>query len=251
MGPWYHVTAGDGLDMGRLHLQWFDHWLKGIDTGIDADAARRCTSTSSATASTSRRARYPFAEPPRRRTTSAPATRSARRKPKDASGADQIVFTGATSPCDRQSDQWGAGGARARHERPEPVRRQRQLAAGRARRAHLHDRAVHVRQGDRRARSTPRSTRRSTRPDTYFEATIEDIDPSGTSTSLTAGGLLGSFRALDAEPDLARARRQPAAALPPLHARVGNAGADRQGHALRHRGVPDVRARSPRATACA
>jgi len=37
----------------------------------------------------------------------------------------------------------------------------------------------------------------STRPDTYFEATLEDVDPSGTSTSLTAGGLLGSFRALD------------------------------------------------------
>ena len=39
----------------------------------------------------------------------------------------------------------------------------------------------------------------STRPDTFFEATVEDIDPSGTSTSLTAGGLLGSFRALDAK----------------------------------------------------
>jgi hypothetical protein len=38
----------------------------------------------------------------------------------------------------------------------------------------------------------------STRPDTFFEATIEDIDPSGASTSLTAGGLLASFRALDA-----------------------------------------------------
>jgi uncharacterized protein len=37
----------------------------------------------------------------------------------------------------------------------------------------------------------------STRPDTFFEATIEDVDPGGKSTSLTAGGLLGSFRALD------------------------------------------------------
>ncbi|MGH7749706.1 MAG: CocE/NonD family hydrolase, partial [Candidatus Dormibacteria bacterium] len=36
MGPWYHVTAGSGVDLQRLELQWFDRWLKGVDTGIDA-----------------------------------------------------------------------------------------------------------------------------------------------------------------------------------------------------------------------
>src|SRR5207302_331964 len=34
MGPWYHVTAPNGLDLQRIELQWFDQWLKGEPTGI-------------------------------------------------------------------------------------------------------------------------------------------------------------------------------------------------------------------------
>ena len=33
-GPWDHGNAGAGLDLDRIQLQWFDHWLKGRDTGI-------------------------------------------------------------------------------------------------------------------------------------------------------------------------------------------------------------------------
>ncbi len=35
MGPWYHVTAGAGFSIYPLELRWFDHWLKGKNTGID------------------------------------------------------------------------------------------------------------------------------------------------------------------------------------------------------------------------
>ena len=52
IGPWYHTTAGNGLtaddgsnpvhdtkgnllpSLNNLQLAWFDHWLKGIDNGI-------------------------------------------------------------------------------------------------------------------------------------------------------------------------------------------------------------------------
>ena len=179
MGPWYHVTAGDGIDMDRLQLPWFDRWLKGIDTGIDQtqDAAaplpaRRRQVPRGARATRSRR-------PRRRRTTSAPATRSPPTAPKDAAGADPIVFTGATSPCDRQSDQWGAGGARARRPaartraptttarcRPVPARsptRRAPFSAGpRARRPDRRhalrdvDAAGHVLRGDGRGRRPER-----------------------------------------------------------------------------------------------
>jgi predicted acyl esterase len=37
----------------------------------------------------------------------------------------------------------------------------------------------------------------STAPETFLEATVEDIGPDGSSTPLTSGGLLGSFRAVD------------------------------------------------------
>src|SRR5207247_194969 len=54
IGPWYHISAGNGLtaddgsnpvydtkgnllpSLNNLQLAWFDHWLKGINNGIDA-----------------------------------------------------------------------------------------------------------------------------------------------------------------------------------------------------------------------
>jgi putative CocE/NonD family hydrolase len=195
MGPWYHVTAGDGIDMARLHLQWFDRWLKGIDTGIThtktplhlfqlGDGTYR------------EAARYPFPQAgPTAFYLGAGNTLTADR-PKAASGADPIVFTGATSPCDRQSDQWGAGGAA--------------LATGDKNPCASDDRTLQAGPGALTYTTPPFAADQvlagpiaatlfaaSTRPDTYFEATLEDIDPSGASSSLTAGGLLGSFRALD------------------------------------------------------
>ena len=42
MGPWTHLTFGDGLPangvptLDQIQLRWFDHYLKGIDTHIEA-----------------------------------------------------------------------------------------------------------------------------------------------------------------------------------------------------------------------
>src|SRR5205807_7355513 len=33
IGPWYHVTADQGVDMSLVELDWFDRWLKGERTG--------------------------------------------------------------------------------------------------------------------------------------------------------------------------------------------------------------------------
>ena len=33
-GPWDHGNQGASVDMNKLQLQWFDHWLKGMPTGI-------------------------------------------------------------------------------------------------------------------------------------------------------------------------------------------------------------------------
>ena len=100
MGPWYHVTAGDGIDMERLQLQWFDQWLKGIDTGI-ADVRTPLHLFQLGGDKYLEASRYPFPEAtPTTYYLGAGNTLSAD-KPKDATGADPIVFTGATSPCDR------------------------------------------------------------------------------------------------------------------------------------------------------
>ncbi|WAL68720.1 CocE/NonD family hydrolase [Amycolatopsis cynarae] len=42
-GPWDHLQAGSGKEIGgagygslaELELRWFDHWIKGMDTGLD------------------------------------------------------------------------------------------------------------------------------------------------------------------------------------------------------------------------
>jgi uncharacterized protein len=195
MGPWYHVTAGDGIDMERLHLQWFDHWLKGIDTQItDVRTPLHLFQLGGGKYLEARR--YPFPEArPTAYYLGAGNTLSTE-KPGAATGADPIVFTGATSPCDRQSDQWGAGGIA--------------LATGDQNPCAGDDRTLQAGPGALTYTTPPFAADRviagpigatlyatSTRPDTYFEATIEDVDPGGRSTSLTAGGLLGSFRDLD------------------------------------------------------
>ena len=195
MGPWYHITAGDGLDMGRLHLQWFDHWLKGIDTGITS--VRTPLHLYELGDGQYREARrYPFPE-----ATPTPYYLGAGNTlgvdgPKDAAGADPIVFTGATSPCDRQSDQWGAGGvALATSDQNPCASDDRTLQAGPGALTYTTApfKSDTVIAGPINA--TIYAT--STRPDAFFEATVEDVDPGGSSSSLTAGGLLGSFRALD------------------------------------------------------
>ena len=33
IGPWAH-TGDTGIDLGREHLRWYDHFLRGIDTGV-------------------------------------------------------------------------------------------------------------------------------------------------------------------------------------------------------------------------
>jgi putative CocE/NonD family hydrolase len=195
MGPWYHVTAGDGIDMPRLHLQWFDRWLKGIDTGItEARTPLHLFQLGGGKYLEARR--YPFPEATPTTYYLGAGNTLSTAKPKDAAGADPIVFTGATSPCDRQSDQWGAGAVA--------------LATGDQNPCADDDRTLQAGPGALTYTTAPFTSDRliagpiaatlyatSTRPDTFFEATIEDIDPGGTSTSLTAGGLLASFRALD------------------------------------------------------
>jgi putative CocE/NonD family hydrolase len=195
MGPWYHVTAGDGIDMPRLHLQWFDRWLKGIDTGItEARTPLHLFQLGGGKYLEARR--YPFPEATPTTYYLGAGNTLSTAKPKDAAGADPIVFTGATSPCDRQSDQWGAGAVA--------------LATGDQNPCADDDRTLQAGPGALTYTTAPFTSDRliagpiaatlyatSTRPDTFFEATIEDIDPGGSSTSLTAGGLLGSFRALD------------------------------------------------------
>jgi putative CocE/NonD family hydrolase len=195
MGPWYHVTAGDGLDMGRLHLQWFDRWLKGIDTGITHTSTPLHLFELGDGAYREAR-RYPFPEATPTPYYLGAGNTLGTARPTDAAGADPIVFTGAASPCDRQSDQWGAGGAALATSGQNPCASDdRTLQAGPG--ALTYTTAPFAADEVIAGPIDTTIFASSTRPDTFLEATVEDIAPDGTSGSLTAGGLLGSLRALD------------------------------------------------------
>ena len=79
----------------------------------------------------------------------------------------------------------------------------------------------------------------STRPDVFLEATLDDVAPDGSSTEVTSGALVGSFRALDDAASWLAPDGRPLLPFHPYTRASADPGRGREGHALRHRGVPD------------
>ncbi|MDQ2648881.1 MAG: CocE/NonD family hydrolase [Actinomycetota bacterium] len=188
-GPWHHGNQGEGVDLVTLQLRWFDHWLKGRDTGIaDTTTPLHVIEPGGRSYDT---ATYPVtgATPTRFNldiggglTTGTPS----------GGPGDTLPFTAVlTTPCSRSSQQWSAGAL------PEELC------------------------GDRRLPSDPLPTElgystgplaaplsiagpigltleaRSTSPDTMWTARLEAVAPDGSVNELSAGALLGSLRSLD------------------------------------------------------
>jgi hypothetical protein len=209
-GPWYHLDAGEGVDIYRIQLAWFDRWLKGEDTGIDRTqtplhlyqiGAGRLLDAS----------RYPLpqAQPHTYYLRGGPSGSGAPSlndgqlspaAPATPLGADTIVWSGATSPCSRSTEQWGAGGAALLFELgglpPDPCTQD--------------DRSVQSGPGALTYTTAPFSQptvlagpsdvtlfARASTAQTEWVVRLEDVAPDGSSLPLTSGALLGSLRALD------------------------------------------------------
>ncbi len=123
-------------------------------------------------------------------------------KPSSASGQDPVVFTGASQPCDRQTEQWAAGAgdvAAADTGQPDEPCGSNDTVKQTGPGSLTYTTAPFVNSEVIAGPIDATIYATSTAPDTYLEATLEDI-PSGSaasSTAITSGGLLGSFRALD------------------------------------------------------
>lgn len=209
-GPWYHLDAGFGFDVYKVELAWFDRWLKDQPTGIDqtshplhlyALGGNRWVDT----------ARYPLTEaqahtyylsggPSGSGAPSQNDGRLATARPTGSSGADQVLFTGTSSPCNFGTEQWSFGALTLAAEEgqlpPNPCTQD--------------DRSIQTGPGALTYTAPPLSQTTllagpidatiyatSTRPDVELVATIEDVAPNGASKPLTTGALLGSFRELD------------------------------------------------------
>jgi uncharacterized protein len=218
MEPRYHLTCcappSGAIDDNNLQLEWFDEFLKGEDTGI-TDTTDPLHVYTLGTGKYVDARTYPFSEATPTKLylgagpsgSQAPSTNDgtlSATRPTGSSGQDPVVFTGATQPCNRQTEQWAAGAgnvaAADSGQADEPCG--------------ANDVAKQAGPGSLTYTTAPfaKSTviagpidatiyATSTAPDTYLEATIEDI-PAGSatsSTSLTSGGLLGSFRNLSSK----------------------------------------------------
>jgi putative CocE/NonD family hydrolase len=175
-GPWNHGNQGEGVDLLRIQLAWFDQWLKGRDTGIlDTDQPLQVVEPGGATYRTST---YPLTE--------------ATVQHRDL-GRATTWFTALSQPCGRSTQQWSAGII------PES-------ACGDPPRSHESFPAEAVFTSAPEAEPlrlagpvgvTVEATANTA--ETMWVVTVDDVAPDGTAEQLSSGGLLGSMRAVDTE----------------------------------------------------
>jgi putative CocE/NonD family hydrolase len=198
-GPWYHLTAGTGVDIYKTQLAWFDRWLKDVPTGIDKTktplhvyelSGKRWADTT----------HYPFAEAKPTTLYLGPNGTLGDHVPADASGSDTVAYVPVTSPCTRQTAQWSMGGealvlqtAGMPEDPCTKDDRTFQLGPG----------ALTYTSAPMKADTTLAGPvdatiyASSNRAEVQLVATLQDIAPDGSSLPLSQGALLGSFRALD------------------------------------------------------
>ncbi|MEO9108986.1 MAG: CocE/NonD family hydrolase, partial [Jatrophihabitantaceae bacterium] len=188
-GPWDHGDEGAGIDLNALQLQWFDHWLKGEDTGIlDTTTPLHVIQPDNTRYEAQD---YPLETTSPQRYYLNSGGKLGTAKPNLLGGADPLLFTGTSNVCTRSTQQWSAGlipakicGASEPPALPAPVQ--------------LTYTSPALPNGMKLAGPVGvRLNASATSTDTMFSVTVEDVAPNGTAVSLSSGAQLGSMRAID------------------------------------------------------
>jgi hypothetical protein len=213
MGPWQHVTTGTGVNISALELEWFDTWLLGEQTPLSTTTTPlhlNVRNSGPGTGNWVDAADWPLPNatptpyyfgPGKSGTDSLSQNDGALSPsaPTTTSGSDKVLWTGISSPCDIQTDQWGAGA----------------LALGfQSLRTNdpcdLNDVSLGAGPGSLVYTSSPFATPqvvtgpidatlyvKANTTDSEIAATVEAVSPDGVSYPMSSGALLGSLRALD------------------------------------------------------
>jgi putative CocE/NonD family hydrolase len=209
MGPWYHITAGQGLpaqgvpSTDDLELRWMDHYVKGMaDPGLDDPSAPdyippvtyyengsgKWTHADSWYASDVSFRALHLGGPA---SPQSPGTLSAAGPPSGTQSPDTLVYNPATGVCSRSTIQWtaGAGGGDGTPCETD----------GRANDATSLSYDFPIKQdlhllGPMTARLWIGSMQGR---DSLVTARVEDVAPDGTTTQMSAGWDTISLRALD------------------------------------------------------
>jgi hypothetical protein len=196
VGPWYHVLPGEGIDLDAIELRWFDRWLRREPNGITR--TRTPLHVIDAGGRRFEVARYPLPE-------AKPVTYylhgggALRTEAPTAGGSDRIVWTGASQPCNRVTEQWTLGlGELVFSElgTKQPCTGAVQVpAAGPGTLSYTTPAFTEPTVLAGPIGATLHATANTT--DTEWIATVSDVAPDGRVSELTQGALLGSFRAVD------------------------------------------------------
>ena len=191
-GPWDHGNQGAGLDLDGLELAWFDHWLKGVDTGItDTDEPMQVVEPGG---DRYRVGRYPSERSRVQRLYLAPGRALSPAPPTVASGTSRVFYKGLSLLCSMSVNQWGAGTFRSILDHCDEANRLLSL----------------LNPGDAAYDTAPLAAPlrlagpigltlrlRSNRPETMLVTELWDVAPDGHQQLVTGGGQLGSLRAVD------------------------------------------------------
>jgi putative CocE/NonD family hydrolase len=211
MGPWVHLQGStasslpaDGLpDLKTLQLQWFDEYLKGMNTGEDAQPRvyqyeLKGTDASHFVPSSS----YPVGEIEPHNLYLQPGTSGSAHSLNDgnlgdakptAAGSDPLPYIPTGTPCSRTTFQWGDASAGnvpcETDERPNEVQELTYTTPALT--------APLTVNGPINVHLVAESTSGQNMP---FTVRVTDVAPDGTSTQLSAGWLLASMRATAPSP---------------------------------------------------
>src|SRR5690606_37298652 len=236
----------EGANLDEIKLAWFDHWLKGIDTGItDTDRPFRVID---ADGSSYRMAAFPSEAASVRRLHLSPQKRLTEQSV--AGTNQQVWFKGVSLACSQAINQWGAGAFQAFVDLCHAVPGVQQLLDL-------------LQPGDATWETEPLAEplrlsgpasltlhATSNRPETMFVAEVYDVAPRRHPEAADGRGAAG-LQARD-RPGLQLAgggRLDPA--VPPAHRGVGAEGAGGHQLPLRHRDPLGVRVRAGRAPGAA
>ena len=205
-GPFNHLT-GSTASVDQLQLEWFDTWLKGVNTGMDRTPTP-LHYYDLGTGQWTEHGQYPFpgATPTRFYLNNARSSSSSlsllnhtltTTKPTKAA-SDLLLWTLLSNPCGRPTDQWSAGALStvSGYVLPNAPCINNDLLGSLG-----IDRATYTTAPLKTAKTiagpiTASIYATSTTSETEFVAQVEDVAPDGTSTPLSEGALIGSQRAL-------------------------------------------------------
>ena len=252
MGPWQHVTTGTGVNISALELEWFDTWLLGAAHAVvdDHDAAPsghselgRLVGRCRPVAAARRHADDVLLRLPGGAAAMPVSPNDgvlSPQAPTAVAGADTVAWTGTTSPCDIQTDQWGAGALALGFQSldtNDPC--------------DLDDVTLGTGPGALTYTTAPVDSPEvlagpidatfyttSSGSDTELAATVEAVSPTGDSVPLSSGALDGDMRAVDQSRSWTTASGQMLLPVHPLTQASQSPIVARPGHPAGHRHLP-------------